>query len=456
MKTRQNKKAQGGKMLMMVAGAITILIIGGVMVTFMMKLASTAPAKAQSTLCANTMQLTISTHDGVDKGVRDAILSSHQKTKSIGVTDVIFSPRKSFGNYAANRGKDAVNSGLKTGFQKMGSMIKDSVKPVCSTSSTTCRGDAAEVSRCLHERTADTYYALLGGAYHEKAIIEWQGMTLYEISIRVTKPGKIKLKGGCSDYIKGWVNDPEDPDNLDVCDNRDDFDPDDDDTIDKWLEPCGDEETSLMKEKYCNLQFGTVDGTTIALTGIADCSKTIWGPLSPHCLCYPKEGTGNKIGNGIRFTGRERISGYTSEGYDGSENKVIGLSDNNEKLNLGKIETWSKLEKPYGGLYPYLYGCGDDLTDLGRFIDIEKMEQEEVQEFMWKTPYSGWWQEDVGSVNFPNIENTRDEDFKVETLLSLGSSGIIGGGYRTADCWKNHKYQSITCGYYAAPIIQNK
>ena len=288
------------------------------------------------------------------------------------------------------------------------------------------------------------------------------------------------MRGKCNTYIKDYWSIPDD--SMTLCKNREVFEVGNDDSIVEWLEPCVQEIKTLMGDTYCNIAFGTVDGYTIALTGMYDCSKTAKGPESLSCLCYPKARKKNNVGNGIAWTGIKSMEGKEDVEFD----NTIGISSNNAVLKLDKNEKpfyWNQYsyqsfydylesnnkgghvpgslkELTYGEFYKSAVGCNinrimDEVGDSQYYFDFygTNIPARTIKKI---TPQTAWWEEHT---TFPDIENTRLAPMKLYTRLFSGVRGYIDTGPCTiteegsASDWLEPGVDG--CYYYAPPIISN-
>lgn len=413
-KTKWKNRKGMYQLVWMLGSVVVIFIFGVVMLSFATKFLATAPAKTSAKMCSSTLQMKINYNAEVDGIVADAKLDepeygikkifSGQNVKNFFVGDEI-------------RGVNNFMDGSAT-------VMKNLIQPICHTQETACIGDAADVARCLHARAADTFYALLGfpTSTPKLGIEQWQTQPMYHIQVKITAPGKVKVRGPCSAYFSnyydpesGQINDP-------TCKGRmselqtvgESFEED----PDKWKTPCGDTEIMPSGKEYCTIYFTTVDLTTMALAGIEYCSNTAAGPLDKSCLCFPKASLGYRVGNGIQLieTGHPILSTYTITDY-------ISYSTLNENLgkdgSAGVAAIHNKRINLYGPFYSYedLLGCtiGTISSDTSYYyIETEKL-------FMDRG--SLWWNSPTGE-DFPGFENTNDKNFYVSTQLDLN---IIGG-----------------------------
>ncbi|MDP6587303.1 MAG: hypothetical protein QF535_21830, partial [Anaerolineales bacterium] len=355
--------------LVMVMG---ILLVSAVMFRFLLGFMAVAGGKTGGKVCARTIEYKIGWDNDID-----------------GMEDSATLDRPGFGDgMIINWWMDDPVGSVNDGIASVSTTLRGSVQPVCNKYTTKCKGTADEVARCLHARAADTYYSLAGYSYGDASVKTAQEMTLLEIETQVTAPGNITLRGGCDEYITDYQNLP--ADSMTICTNRDKFKVGDDKSRVDWLEPCGQEIETLMGDTYCSISFGTVDGHAITLTGMYDCSRTAKGLESISCLCYPKAGKKNNIGNGIRWKGRKEMNLEVSS-VSGEE---VG-SKNNANLK----GTWTRLpgsdtDNLYGVGNNDLYGCAAEPNAI-------------YSSKTWtlrKTPQTAWWE---GSV-FPNINDNQE------------------------------------------------
>ncbi|MFH1450577.1 MAG: hypothetical protein ABIF92_01190, partial [archaeon] len=135
-----NKKAVGGVLIMMLGTVIGLLVVGSLMIGFAGKFLAHAPGSVQQKICARTLQFKLDTNKAIDEAVEDAHIS-----KPSGGIGKLFSGDnlKRASNWATGDPIGHAN----TMTEEMADKMKDKIQPICNTIDTTCKGDAAEVSR---------------------------------------------------------------------------------------------------------------------------------------------------------------------------------------------------------------------------------------------------------------------------------------------------------------------
>ena|GEM_PF-4709116 len=253
-------------MIIMIAG---FLVIGTVMIGFAVQFTFTGPAKVSSELCYSSLQMQYEAQETARKAKNAA---KDEANVGYGNDDAGWDDVTEVTTYG---GQHMAELAVRDGIDEIGNGIINGIPSMCSQTITHCVGDAKQVSLCLYERAAETFYGLRGGKDRSLRVDKETGGPFYmfKIYVNISEPGSVS-----------FFNETE----LDV--------------------PCP---TEYSQEGFeitavgtgataeCTVTFDTVDKGTMALAMMEVCLREPDGPFSPYCRCFANAIAGYSPKNGI-------------------------------------------------------------------------------------------------------------------------------------------------------------
>ncbi|MFH1424454.1 MAG: hypothetical protein ABIG20_02100 [archaeon] len=267
----RNKRGGPSSFVLIVITILIILISGAAIGSFSASASSIIPGKVSVQKCRWTLDIKHKWDNMVDGGAKDIAdigrdVDSHTWLPGENVQRV--------GNTFSGNGW---NSNLELGANDMEEGGLDSLKlsvDMCvANTKVSCIGPADYVADCLYSLSTDTYYGLGGGKEEAKTKnyiddTTWENFVLFNISVNITRPGNIKLYGGCDNYTT----------QSDVTTSTFTF--------------------QQMTDGNCNVTIRNLDEALITLVMISKCQD--YGPGdTENCKCFPWAHIGNQLGNGL-------------------------------------------------------------------------------------------------------------------------------------------------------------